>query len=200
MGLDQSIFTTSKAIAKAIYEGTTPNGKWSTAFFSPKNLEGKDDWTRFDTYAMSRRAQVGEEHTVSGPSEIGLFVITQGECDEGRRNATLDVIKSFNDEGVVVGDTPMYQIGLFRKFFFLDGILATIFKTEFCSDGMYGSNADLFKLLSEVSKRCLAMYANGTLNLDEYEADQLAELGDLADAILAFPEAEDADFAYNPWW
>lgn len=205
MGLDQSIFTTSKAIAKAIYEGNTPNGKWSTACFSPRNLEGKNEWTAFDTYAQSRLTQWGvdgePEISIPGLEGLGLTLTLQEETvSEERRAKTLDVIKDLATIGeCTIGlagiDVNLYQVGLFRKFGFLNYALEGMTEHNFESDEMVGVNANNLALVRYICQRALADSV-----LDEYEQVQAREFVDFADLVLSYPEAQDALFFYNPWW
>jgi len=205
MGLDQSIFTSSKAIAQAIYEGSTPNGKWSTACFSPKNLEGKDEWTAFDTYAQSRLVQWGveEEPEISIPGLEGLgftLTIQEDTVSDERRSKTLDVISLLGAEGVeLAGDGGrLYQVGHFRKFDVLHQIFEVVQGHEIVSDGMATINANILRVIRDCCQTVLANNANK--EVDEWVASQCEEFIDFVDTILAFPESEDALFFYNPWW
>lgn len=202
MGLDQSIFTTSKTIAQAIYEGNTPTGKWSAACFSPRNLEGKNEWTGFDTYAQSRLTQWGmegeSEISIPGLEGLGFTLTLQEETvSEERRSKTLDVIRFLGTQGTE-GDIPLYQVGLFRKFNALNVILEAIHGQELESDEIVPIDANILRMIRNSCQDALSENANE--EVDEWTVSKCEEFVDFVDAILAFPDAEDAWFFYNPWW
>lgn len=209
MGLDQSIFTTSKAIAKAIYEGNTPNGKWSTACLSPRNLEGKNEWTGFDTYAQSRLVQWGEEEEteigIPGLENLGFTLTVQEDTvSEERRAKTLDVIKGLATIGeCTIGlagiDVNLYQVGLFRKFDILHVVVQSFYDQEMSeSDSLIPLNITQFSFIRDLCQSALGK--KDDYGWEEWQVSQLEDCSDFIDTILAFPDAEDAWFFYNPWW
>lgn len=173
MGLDQSIYTTSKAIAQAIYEGNTPNGKWSTACFSPKNLEGVDEWTGFDTYAHCRLQQDSEENY---SNQLFTFIrfdspnMDNGIIGSEERAETLKFMEDVGTPNGVVAacgskDAPEfvrnYQIGLFRKCNALHGWMCRRARTEIGSDEFVGFNAGTLRALRHDCQRVLDAFAKG---------------------------------------
>ena len=205
MGLDQSIFTTSKAVAQAIYEGNTPTGKWSTACFSPKNLEGKDKWTAFDTYAQSRLVQWGLEDSttcgVPGLDSFGFAITFQdGTPSEERRNKTLGVIKYLGTKGTGTdgGDIPLYQVGLFQKFDALHQAIELAAGMEIESDGLAPISIDLLKMIRNSCQNAISKTADQ--DVPEWKTAQFKEFISFVDTLCSFPESEEALFVYNPWW
>lgn len=171
MGLDQSIFTTSKTIAKAIYEGSTPGGKWSSACFSPKTLENENSWTHFDTYAQSRLKQNAEDNytnplfTVINFSSIDM---NQGMIGSEKRAETLKVMEDLGAPKGIAGlrgsvdDLEVvrnYQIGLFRKCNALHGWMCRRARAEIGSDELAGFNVDTLRALRYDCQRVLDAFA-----------------------------------------
>ncbi len=153
MGLDQSIFTTSKAVAQAIYNGNIVNdGMWNPAFFSLRNIKETACWTDMDRYAKNRRAQFGLLHeTIEADDDAlpaGTFVAVGGPLDvidPEEREANLQVVEAFGASGAAsIAGEPAYQIGLFHQFNGLHGWFQRVAgEMTMTCDGMVVLTADI---------------------------------------------------------
>lgn len=203
MGLDQSIFTSSKAIAEAIRNGNTPNGKWCDACFSLARQN--DSWCRIDTYAQSRRWQMGQgAETIDGGYGFSVICLGSGDAPtEEQRELSHEIVDVYGGEGVEAGAEHLYQVGLFRKFYFLDNVLRDMCGgMDFESDEMVQLDLPVLQSVRNMAQTiAIRMVAeNGLEWLDGDDGWGFQEFIDFVDILESFPEAEDAVFAYNPWW
>lgn len=224
MGLDQSIFTTSKAIARAIHDGKTLGNKWSGACFSPVTLEGDPEWTRLDDYAHSRLNQLGIPNAGSitiGGLNLTIFGISIADSPafvpDDVRKETLSVIEQLGYEGCAAtldGQTT-YQLGLFQDFRPLHNWMCGHCPVDIPNDTHFPLNGAALKVLLTDCQLVLSSFevshdggveaAKFVFAVDDEDVDgffetQLRELADFLALVLSFPASTQALFYYNPWW
>ena len=229
MGLDQSIFTNSKAVAQAIYEGSTPSSKWSYACFSPKNVADDGTFNRFDQYAKSRIAQ--NSGTLASGVVTTLF--SPFGVDPTDRANTLLLMEAYGapngthiaESVPVYGGQHLYQIGLFRKVNALHGWMSRHFHAQspngIPSDAQAGFHPSLLRVLRNDCQRVLDAFAKsqkkgekiakrafptsegfyfGSEDYDEWFVQDIRELLDFVDTVLSVCDDDDILLTYNPWY